>query len=221
MVSDTRCPALHDCEMEREEAGQRPQRRGSRVEHRETCSSFHPFIRPSVHLSIRLSVRSPQALSGLKSALSGLKSTFSGLKSALSSLESSPSGPLPCFLSLQFTIMQSRATGIADHILPFGDLFRPLTPQISPHRPQSGHLKPQSSPLRLEKIMIGQDGPTKVPLCSTGLCALRGLCPAYSYSDSQSCKAGQWVSLTTYCPWATCSFLGSGPEGADDLCFHT
>merc|ERR1739848_753893 len=36
---------------------------------------------------------------------------------------SSPSGPLPCFLSLQFTIMQSWATGIADHILPLGDLF--------------------------------------------------------------------------------------------------
>ena len=36
---------------------------------------------------------------------------------------SSPSGPLPCFLSLQITIMQSRATGIADHILPLGDLF--------------------------------------------------------------------------------------------------
>ena len=30
----------------------------------------------------------------------------------------SPLGPLPCFLSLQFIIMQSRATGIADHILP-------------------------------------------------------------------------------------------------------
>ena len=35
----------------------------------------------------------------------------------------SPSGPLPCSPSLQFTITQSRATGIADHILPFGDLF--------------------------------------------------------------------------------------------------
>ena len=29
----------------------------------------------------------------------------------------------PCFLSLHITIMQSRATGIADHILPLGDLF--------------------------------------------------------------------------------------------------
>ena len=35
----------------------------------------------------------------------------------------SPLVPLPCFLSLYFTIMQSRATGIADHILPLGDLF--------------------------------------------------------------------------------------------------
>ena len=36
----------------------------------------------------------------------------------------SPLGPLPCFHSLQFTITQSRAMGIADHILPFGDLFK-------------------------------------------------------------------------------------------------
>ena len=36
VVSDTRCPALHDCEMEREEAGQRPQRGQSPVEHRGT-----------------------------------------------------------------------------------------------------------------------------------------------------------------------------------------
>ena len=36
---------------------------------------------------------------------------------------SSPSGPLPSFLSPQFTIMQSKATGITDHILPLGDLF--------------------------------------------------------------------------------------------------
>ena len=34
-----------------------------------------------------------------------------------------PFGPLPCFPSLQFTIRQSRATGIADHILPLGDLL--------------------------------------------------------------------------------------------------
>ena len=36
----------------------------------------------------------------------------------------SPSGPLLCFLLLKFTIMQSRATGTADHILPLGDWFQ-------------------------------------------------------------------------------------------------
>ena len=36
---------------------------------------------------------------------------------------SSPSGPMPRFLSLQLTIMQSRAMGIAEHILPLGDLL--------------------------------------------------------------------------------------------------
>ena len=35
----------------------------------------------------------------------------------------SPLGPLPCFLSLKFTITQSRATGFADHILLLGKLF--------------------------------------------------------------------------------------------------
>ena len=35
----------------------------------------------------------------------------------------SPLGLLPCFLLHQFTIMQIRATGIADHILPLGDWF--------------------------------------------------------------------------------------------------
>ena len=36
---------------------------------------------------------------------------------------SSPLGLLPCFLSLHLTITQSRAMGIADHILPLGDLL--------------------------------------------------------------------------------------------------
>merc|ERR1711942_308638 len=52
----------------------------------------------------------------------------------------SPLGPLPCLPSLQFTIMQSRATGIADHILPLGDLFNPLPSlqaDISAHIPAS------------------------------------------------------------------------------------
>ena len=51
----------------------------------------------------------------------------------------------------------------------------------------------------------------KAPLCSTGLCPLRGRCPASSHSISQSHKAGQRVSLTTYCPWATCSIFLSIP----------
>ena len=86
MVSDTRCPALHDCEMEREEAGQRPRRGRSPVEHRGT------FVCPFVRSSVRPIVSPPQALSGLKSALSGLKSALSGLKSATSGLKSVLSG---------------------------------------------------------------------------------------------------------------------------------
>ena len=42
------------------------------------------------------------------------------------------------------------------------------------------------------------------PLCSTGLHTLWGRCPASCHSNSQSYKAGQRVSLTTYGPWATC-----------------
>ena len=51
------------------------------------------------------------------------------------------------------------------------------------------------------------NGRMKVPLCSTGLRPLRGRCPASPHSNSQSLKAGQRVSLTTYCPWATCFFM--------------
>ena len=79
---------------------------------------------------------------------------------------SSPSGPLPCFLSLKFTIMQSRAKGIADHILPLGDWLvlksglsglkldlsslksGPLRPQIKPLGPQTKPLRPKIRPLR-------------------------------------------------------------------------
>ena len=41
------------------------------------------------------------------------------------------------------------------------------------------------------------------PLCSTGLGPFRGCCPASPHSNSLSCKAGQRVLQTTYCPWAT------------------
>ena len=58
----------------------------------------------------------------------------------------SPLGPLPCFLSLQFIIMQSRAMGIADYILPLGDLF-PVSvppPKIRPSDPKSSLFDPKS-----------------------------------------------------------------------------
>merc|ERR1711911_198216 len=35
----------------------------------------------------------------------------------------SPSGPVPCYPSPTITNIRSRATGIADHILPLGDWF--------------------------------------------------------------------------------------------------
>ena len=60
--------------------------------------SIHPSDHPSVCLSICWCV-------------------------GMSVTTSSPLGPLPCFLSFRFTTMQSRATGIADHILTLGDLF--------------------------------------------------------------------------------------------------
>ena len=44
---------------------------------------------------------------------------------------------------------------------------------------------------------------TKVPLCSTGHRPLRGRCPATDHLQTPTYKAGQRVSLTTYCPWAT------------------
>ena len=44
-------------------------------------------------------------------------------KSSVFYRTSSPSGPLPCFLSFWFTMKRSRATGIADHILPLGNLL--------------------------------------------------------------------------------------------------
>ena len=49
-VSDTRCPALHDCELEWEEAGQLPQRGLSPVEHKGT--SMRPSVSPFVIILI-------------------------------------------------------------------------------------------------------------------------------------------------------------------------
>ena len=43
----------------------------------------------------------------------------------------------------------------------------------------------------------------EVPPCSTGHRPLRGRCPANDQLHSPTYKAGQRVSLTTHCPWAT------------------
>ena len=76
-----------------------------------------------------------------------------------------------------------------------------LRNQISPFRPplcspshKTSHLQSGRTDGRTNK----QNSP-----CSTELYPHRGLCPAPSHSNLHSCKAGHWVLLTTYCPWAT------------------
>ena len=126
--------------------GQRLQRARSLVELRGT---FVSFVCYSANLFVLLFV--PPRPSGLKFSLSDLKSdsrperadfrperAWGGMdgqtdgqrdgwtdrqtKAPMFYRTSSPLGPLPCFPSPQYTIMRSRATGIADHILPMGDL---------------------------------------------------------------------------------------------------
>ena len=100
--------------------------------------------------------------------------------------------------------------------LAFQALISSLKPQISPFKLPIGILRPYISLLRTQFRLLNafsqpfiashpllQVGQTKVPLCSTGLCPLRGRCPASPHSNSQSLKAGQRVLLTTYCPWVT------------------
>ena len=82
-----------------------------------------------------------------------------------------------------------------------------MLPQIQGMRGQISGLRGQISGPRGPGGDWRMDGRTKVPLCSTGLRPLWGRCPATSHSDSQPCKAGQRVSLTTYCPWATCLWI--------------
>ena len=85
-------------------------------------SALRLQIRPDGHLSLRKAF----TLEGLQSAHYSSSSMFSGRtnKSLLVFYRTlSPLGPLPCFPSLLFTITQSGASGIADHILPLGDLL--------------------------------------------------------------------------------------------------
>ena len=69
-------------------------------------------------------------------------------------------GPLPCFPSLKFTIKQSMATGIADHILPLGDLLsNRLSTNFFAHsvkradfRPERTYFKPGRADFRPERL---------------------------------------------------------------------
>ena len=96
------------------------------------------FILLSVNQSICISTTALEVLCHLypRSELLRPKvwSTISPVRPCISPQDNQKSPPvfhrtlshsrlLPGFLSLQFTIIQSRATGIADHILPLGNLL--------------------------------------------------------------------------------------------------
>ena len=59
----------------------------------------------------------------LRPETSPLRLQIDLIRPQTSPLSPSASGLLPCFPSFLFTTLQSRATGIADHILPLGNLF--------------------------------------------------------------------------------------------------
>ena len=77
-----------------------------------------------------------------------------------------------------------------------------------------GESRYRSIPTSTKKSGIGQSQTSTSATIAThmqmdeqslpGLHPLWGRCPASSHSNLQPCKAGQRVSLTTYCPWATC-----------------
>ena len=88
--------------------------------------------------------------------------------------------------------------------------FRPARVDFSLRGQISGLRGSWGTDGRTDEQMDGRmDGRTKVLLCSMGLCPLWGRCPASSHFNLQPCKAGQRVSLTKYCPWATCSLCHS------------
>ena len=109
--------------------------------------------------------------------------------------------------------------------------LRPERPDLRPERPDWGSERPD---LRSQRPDLRPEGPdegggqtneqtngrTKVPLCSTGLCPLWGRCPASPPFNSQSLKAAKRVSLTTYCPWATCSPSSMFPHSNPCLKAH-
>ena len=123
--------ALSGLESARAVFGQRPRRGRCPVEHRGTF--VHPFVRLSERADSRPEKAylrsdrvnfSPERADFRPERAWGRRTDKRTNKSPpVFYRTSSPSGPLPCFPSLQLTIRQSRATGIADHILPLGDLF--------------------------------------------------------------------------------------------------
>ena len=69
---------------------------------------------------------SSQAIKRPQSALFRVSSTILGRTNKIPPVfyrTLSPSGPLPRFPSLKLSVMQNRATPIAEHILPLGDWF--------------------------------------------------------------------------------------------------
>ena len=110
---------------------------------------------------------------------------------------------------------------------PEGPGLRPerldLRPERLDLRPKRLDLRPKRPDLRPEKLDLKPEGPgegggrtnkqtdgqTKVPLCSTGHHPLQSRCPATHHLQSPIYEAGQRVSPTTYCPWATGSDLKS------------
>ena len=113
-------------------------------------------------------------------------------------------------LFIRLSPNSSGLSGLKSVLSPFKPQVSPLKLPIGIFRPYLSLLRPQfrllnafSQPSKASHSLL-QVGRTKVPVCSTGLRPLWGRCPASPHSNSQSLKAGQRVSLTTYCPWATC-----------------
>ena len=92
----------------------------------------------------------------------------------------SPSGPLPCFLSLQFTIMQSRATGITDHILPLGDLLLALSSSVP-----SSYMPNLTTPNPFPLYLLSQ------PLTHPPVTYLSPLTPSLSSAEPKVGRGGK------------------------------
>ena len=183
------------------------------------------FVPPSGFSGLKL------ACSGLQSAFLGIKSVFSELKSALSGLKSGLSGlnsalkPQICALRPPFGSLGLQIT----HLKPKPALsgFKLVLSGLKPvlflwHQRSLSGLRSIFSGLisalsgfklvwlvssclkSVYREPSAHNTPSISP-CQRPRTPLWGRCPATPDSNSLSCKAGQRVSLTTYCSWATCS----------------